>query len=152
MAYTIALKTGTYFGKIRNFLQGSCYVNTVKGAYEYAYFLKLYIILYFRASFQLFSNILTSFRRGDFISTGKGITEILTQIRQSFCKCRSKSFIEKLSDFTFAVDFGHEKIVFIWDFLFSKPVNLGTSVRKQRPKKIQRKHYCSTTTIFHTFF
>ena len=108
-AYTIASKTGTYFGKKRDFLQGSCYVNTFKGAHQYAYFLKLYIILYFRASFQLFSNILTSFRRGDFIPTRKGITEILTQNRQSFCKRRSKSFIEKLSDFTFAVDFGHEK-------------------------------------------
>ena len=118
MAYTIALKTGTCFGKIRNFLQGSCYVNTVKGAYEYAYFLKLYIILYFRASFQLFSNILTSFRRGDFISTGKGIIEILTQIRQSFCKCRSKSVKEKVSDFTFAVDFGHEKNSLIGTFYF----------------------------------
>ena len=118
MAYTIALKTGTYFGKIRNFLQGSCYVNTVKGAYEYAYFLKLYIILYFRASFQLFSNILTSFRRGDFIPTRKRITEILTQIRQSFCKRRSKSFIEKLSDFTFAADFGHEKNSLFGTFYF----------------------------------
>ena len=83
-AYTIALKTGTCFGKKRNFLQGSCYVNTFKGAHYYAYFLKLYIILYFCASFQLFSNILTRFRRGDFIPTRKGINEILTKIRQSF--------------------------------------------------------------------
>ena len=30
-AYTIALKTGTYFGKNRDFLQGSSYVNTFKG-------------------------------------------------------------------------------------------------------------------------
>ena len=109
--------------------------------------------LYFCASFQLFSNILTSFRRGDFILTRKGITEILTQIRQSFGKRRSKSFIEKLSEFTFAADFGHEKKQFIWDFLFLEQVNLGTSVRKtnrrsrkkQRPKKLQRKHYCSTS-------
>ena len=112
-----------------------------------------YITLYFRASFHHFSNILTSFRRGDFIPTRKRTTEILTQIRQSFCKRRSKSFIEKLSDFTFAADFGHKKELFIRDFLFSKPVNLGTSVRKtnrrsrkkQRPKKIQQKYHCSTS-------
>ena len=117
-AYTIALKTGTCFGKKRDFLQGSCYVNTFKGAHYYAYFLKLYTILYFCASFQLFSNILTSFRRGGFIPTRKGITEILTQIRQSFCKRRSKSFIEKLSDFTFAADFGHEKNSLFGTFYF----------------------------------
>ena len=29
-AYTIALKTGTYFGKKRDFLQGRCYVNPIK--------------------------------------------------------------------------------------------------------------------------
>ena len=32
-AYTIDLKTGTYFGKKRNFLKGLCYVNTFKGAH-----------------------------------------------------------------------------------------------------------------------
>ena len=32
-AYTIALKTGKYFGKKRDFLQDSCYVNTFKGAH-----------------------------------------------------------------------------------------------------------------------
>ena len=117
-ASTIALKAGTYVGKKRDFLQGSCYVNTFKGAHQYAYFLKLHIIICFRASFQLFSNILTSFRRGDFIPTRKGITEILTQIRQSFCKRRSKSFIEKLSNFTFAVDFGHEKNSILGTFYF----------------------------------
>ena len=109
---------GTYFRKKWNFLQGSCYVNTFKGAHWYACFLKLYIILYFRASFQLFSNILTSFRRGDLIPTRKGITEILTQIRESFCKRRSKSFIEKLSYFTFAVDFGREKNSLFGTFYF----------------------------------
>ena len=68
-----------------------------------------YVILYFRASFQLFSHILTSFRPGCFIPTRKRNTEIFTQIRQSFCRRRWKPFIEKLSDFTFATDFGHEK-------------------------------------------
>ena len=86
--------------------------------HQYAYFLKVYITLYVPASFQLFSNILTSFRRGDFIPTRKRITEILTQIRQSFCKRRSKSFIEKLSDFTFAADFGHEKNSLFGTFYF----------------------------------
>ena len=33
MAYTIALKMGTYFGKNRDFLQGSCNVNTFKGVH-----------------------------------------------------------------------------------------------------------------------
>ena len=99
-------------------LQGNCYLNTFKGAHLYAYFLKLYIILYFRASFQLFSNILTSFRWGDFIPARKGIAEIVTQIRQRFCKRRSKSFIEKLSDFTFAADFGHEKNSLFGTFYF----------------------------------
>ena len=77
-----------------------------------------YITLYFRASFHHFSNILTSFRRGDFIPTRKRTTEILTQIRQSFCKRRSKSFIEKLSDFTFAADFGHKKNCLLGTFYF----------------------------------
>ena len=80
-AYTIASKTGTYFGKKRDFLQSSCYVNTFKGAHLYAYFLKLYVILYFRASFQLFINILTSFTRGDFIPTRERTTEILALVR-----------------------------------------------------------------------
>ena len=43
--------------------------------------LKLYIILYFRASFQVFSNILTRFRRGGFTPSRKRTTEIPTQIR-----------------------------------------------------------------------
>ena len=60
------------------FYKRSCYANTFKGAHEHAYFLKLYIILYFRASFQLFTNILTSFKEGDFISTRKQTAEILT--------------------------------------------------------------------------
>ena len=129
-AHTIASKTGTYISKRKDFLQGSCYVNTFKEDHRYAYFLKMYLILYFRARFQLFINILTSFRRGDFIPTRKQTAERLTQIKQSFCKRRSKFFIDKISDFTFAADFGHETNSFIWDFSFSKPVNLGTSVRK----------------------
>ena len=75
---------------MRDFLQDSCYVNTSKGVH-YAYFLKLHLILYFRASFQLFINILTSFKRVDFIPTDKRTAEILTQIKQSLCKRRSKS-------------------------------------------------------------
>ena len=153
MAYTIALKTGTYFGKKRDFLQGCCYVNRFKGAHWYAYFLKPHIILYFRASFQLFSNILTSFRRGDFIPTRIQITEILTQIRQSFLQTQIKIFYRKTFRFHLCSGLRSWKKQFIWDFLFSKPVNLGTSVRKtnrrsrnkQRPKKLQRKHYCSTS-------
>ena len=90
----------------------------LRGATSNACFLKLYIILYFCTSFQLFSNILASFRRGDFIPTRKGITEILTQNRQGFCKRRSKSFIEKLSDFIFAGDFGHEKNKLFGTFYF----------------------------------
>ena len=31
--YTVALKTGTYFGKKHNFLQSNGYVNTFKGAH-----------------------------------------------------------------------------------------------------------------------
>ena len=82
MAYTIASKTGTYFCKKRNLLQSNKQnVNTFKGAHWHSYFLKLYIILYFCASFQSFSNILTSFRRGDFTPTRKQTTEIPTQIR-----------------------------------------------------------------------
>ena len=103
---------GTYFGKRRHFFQSSCYVNTFKGVQYYAYFLKLYLNLYFCASFQLFSNILTSFIRGHFIPTRKRTADTLTQItytHPSFCKRRSKSIIEKLSDFTFPADFGHEK-------------------------------------------
>ena len=86
---------------------------------------KLYITLYFRASFHLFSKILTSFRRDDFIPTGKRITEILTQIRQSFCKRTSKYFIEKLSDFTIAADFGHEKNSFFGTFYFRNQLILA---------------------------
>ena len=138
-AYTIASKTDTCFGKKRDFLQGSCYVTTLKGAHQYAYFLKLYTILYVRASFQLFSNILTSFTRGDFITIRKRTTEILTQIRQRFWKRRSKSFVEKLSDFTFVVDFGHEKTVYLWLFFFPVRKVSFTKRRpstKQRPKKL----------------
>ena len=80
-AYTIALKTGTYFGKKCDFLQSNGYVKPFKGAHGYVYFLKLYIILYFRASFQVFSNILTRFRRGGFNPSRKWTTEIPTQIR-----------------------------------------------------------------------
>ena len=50
-----------------------------------------------------------SFRRVDFIPANKRTAEILTQIKQSLCKRKSKSFIEKPSDFTFAADVGHEK-------------------------------------------
>ena len=82
------------------------------------YFLKLHIIIYFRASFQHFSNILTSFRRGDFIPTKKQITEILTQIRQTFCERRSKSFLKKLSDFTFAANFAYQKNNLFGTFFF----------------------------------
>ena len=59
-------------------------------------------------------------------------TEHLWAIASGFCKRRSKSFIEKLSDFTFAVEYGHEKNSFFGSFLFSKPVKvtLDTSVRK----------------------
>ena len=115
----MASQTGTYFGKKRDFLQDSCYINTFKGDHYYAYIMKLCINLYFRASFWLFSNILTSFRRGCFTPTRKWTTEILTQIRPSFCKRRSKSFIEKLSDFTFAVNFGYEKkTVYLGLFIF----------------------------------
>ena len=155
-AYTIAWKTGTYFGKKRDFSRGS-YVNKFKGAHQYAYFLKLYITLYSSASFQLFSNI-RSFRRGDFISVKKQITEILTQIRQSFCKRKSKSFIEKISQISpLERTSVMKKKQFIRDFLFSKPINLGTSVRKtnrrsrnkERPKELRRKHYCSIKVPFH---
>ena len=126
-AYTIALKTGTYFDKERDFLQGSCYVNTFKGPSNMLFLFKLYITLYFRASFQLFSNILTSFRRGDFIPT-----EILNQIRQSFCKCISKSFIQKLSDFTFASDFSHEKNSLFGTFYFRNQLIWQVSKKKKQ--------------------
>ena len=81
-------------------------------------FLKLYIILYFRVSFQLFSNILASFARGDIIPTRKQTTEVLILIRQRFCKRRSKSFVEKLSIFTFAAHFDHEKNSLFVTFYF----------------------------------
>ena len=81
MASTKASKTGTYFGKKYDFLQSNGYVNTFMGAHYYDYFLKLYIVLYFPASFQVFSNILTSFRRVDFTPTRKRNTEITTKIR-----------------------------------------------------------------------
>ena len=50
-----------------------------------------------------------------------------------------------------------KKKQFIRDFLFSKPINLGTSVRKtnrrsrnkERPKELRRKHYCSIKVPFH---
>ena len=80
-AHTIASKTGTYIGKRQDFLQGSCYANTFKEDHKYAYFLKLYLILYFRASFQLFINILTGFRRRNFIPTRLQAAERLTQIK-----------------------------------------------------------------------
>ena len=49
-----------------------------------------------------------------------------------------------------------KKNQFIRDFLFSKPINLGTSVRKtnrrsrnkERPKELRRKHYCSIKVRF----
>ena len=88
------------------------------------------MILYFRASFWLFSNILTSFRRGGFTPTRKRTTEILTQIRPSFCKRRSKSFIEKLSDFTFAADFGHEKNSLFGPFYFQNQLILARQYEK----------------------
>ena len=114
----LALKTGIYSGEKRDFLQGSCQVNTFKGVHQYPYFLKLYIFLSFRASFQLFSNILKSFRWDDFIPAKKRITEMLTQIIQSFCKRRINSFIVKLPDFTLAADFGHEKSNLFGTFYF----------------------------------
>ena len=155
-AYTIAWKTGTYFGKKRDFSRG-IYINKFKRAHQYAYFLQLYITLYFSASFQLFSNIRTSFRRGDFIPVKKQITEILTQITQSFRKRKSKSFIEKISQISPLERTSVMKKKFIRDFLFSKPINLGTSVRKtnrrsrnkERPKELRRKHYCSIKVPFH---
>ena len=100
-AYTITSKTGTYFAKKRDFLRGSCYVNTFKGAQQYAYFLKLYIIHYFRASFQLFSNILTSLTRDDFIPTRKRATEILTLIRQRFWKRHFNIFYKNIPKYFF---------------------------------------------------
>ena len=95
-------------------------------------------ILYFCASFQLLSNILTSFRWGDFILTRKGITEILTQNRQSFCKRRPKSFIEKFSDFTFAGDFGHEKNNLFETFCFRNQL-FGRISKRTTAKKITAK-------------
>ena len=121
------LKTGT---KVKNYIQFQ------KISMVFAYFLKLYIILYLRASFQYFSNILTSFRRGDFILTRKRITEILTQIRQSFCKRRSKSCIEKLSGFTFAAGFGYEKNSLFGTFYFRN--QLICAVSKRNKQKVQK--------------
>ena len=57
----------------------------------------------------------------------------MSMIRQSFGKRRSKPFIGKPSDFTFAVDFGHGKNSLFEGFIFSKPVKLtlDTSVKKK---------------------
>ena len=76
------------------------------------------MILYFRASFQLCSNILTIFTWVIFIPTRKQSIKILTLIRQKFCKRRSKSFVGKLSNFTFAADVGHEKNSLFGAFYF----------------------------------
>ena len=61
----------------------------------------------------------------------------MSMIRQSFSKRRSKPFIEKLSDFIFAVDFGHGKNSLFEGFIFSKPVKLtlDTSVKKNPLQK-----------------
>ena len=59
------------------------------------------------------------------------MTEILTQISQSFCKRRSKSFIEKLSDFTFAADFGHEKNSLFETFYFQNQLPWAPQEEKQ---------------------
>ena len=104
----------------------------LRGPSNMLFLFKLYITLYFRASFQLFSNILTSFRRGDFILTREWITEILNQIRQSFCKCISKSFIQKLSDFTFASDFSHEKNSLFRTFYFRNQLIWQVSKKKKQ--------------------
>ena len=76
------------------FYKRSCYANTFKGAHEYAYFLKLYIILYFRASFQLFTNILTSFKEGDFISTRKQTTENSPKLEKVFIYADQNCLLE----------------------------------------------------------
>ena len=157
--YTIALKTGTYFGKKCDFLQSNGYVKPFKGAHGYVYFLKLYIILYFRASFQVFSNILTRFRRGGFNPSRKWTTEIPTQIRlKAFVKTDENPLSKNFQTSTLMWTSLIKRKQCLWDFLFSKPVKvtLGTLVRKnsftkRRPstkkpgKQSQQKYYCSTS-------
>ena len=87
------------------------------------------------------SNIVTSFTWGDFIPNRRRTAEILTQ-KSRFC--------------LYSRFWSWKKQKFIWCFSFSKPVNLGTPVRKisfrkrrprnkQRTKNLQRKYYCSTS-------
>ena len=119
--------------------------------------LKLYIILYFRASFQVFSNILTRFRRGGFTPSRKRTTEIPTQIRlKAFVNADQNPLSKNFQTSPLMWTSLMKKNQFLWGFLFSKPVKvtLGTSVRKtsstkrrpstkQQPKK--QKYYCSTS-------
>ena len=78
------------------------------------------MILYFRASFQLFSHTLKSFRGGDFIRTRKGITEYSPKLDKVFVNADqiANPLSKKLLDLTFAVDSSHEKNNLFGTFYF----------------------------------
>ena len=93
-AHTIASKTGTYFGKRRDFL-------------------KLSLILYFRASFQ---EQYRKFYMGWFYPHQK-TNRWNTHSKIQILPLQQILVMKKIKQF-------------IWGFSFSKPVNLGTPVRK----------------------